>query len=211
MTIKTFTFNPFQENTYVVYDETKEAIIIDAGCILEHERKLIKQFLAEHNLRLVQVLNTHLHLDHQFGNKFIFDNYGLMPAAHKEDEFLLENIKAQGAYFGIPIKEETQPLGSYLNEDEVVRFGNSMFTILHVPGHSPGSIAFYSEEGNCAFVGDVIFRGSIGRTDLVKGDYATLIRSIQTKLLPLPDSTEIYSGHGPVTTIGYEKVNNPYL
>lgn len=211
MTVKTFTFNPFQENTYIVYDETKEAMVIDCGCILDFEKKQLKQFITENELNIVKVINTHLHLDHQFGNKFLYDTYHIAPLAHQEDEFLLENVKSQGAMFGIPIKEEAQALGGYIADNEIFNFGNTTFTALHVPGHSPGNVAFYFENENAVFVGDVLFKGSIGRTDLPKGDYATLIRSIQNRLLPLPDSTVVYSGHGPETTIGEEKVSNPYL
>jgi len=211
MTIKQFTFNPFQENTYIVYDETTEAVIIDAGCIFDAEKQALKQFITDNQLTIKHVLNTHLHLDHQFGNKFLYDTYGLKPEAHKEDEFLLENVVAQAKSFGFPINEEAQELGDYIVENQEIIFGNSTLKAIHVPGHSPGSLALYCEKENLVFVGDVLFLGSIGRTDLAKGDYSTLILSITKKLLPLPDSTVVYSGHGPATTIGYEKLNNPYL
>lgn len=211
MTIKTFTFNPFQENTYLVYDETKQAIVIDCGCILDYEKKTFNQYVSDNGLNIAAVVNTHLHLDHQFGNRFLFETYGIKPLAHKEDEFLLESVKSQGAMFGIPIKEEAQELGGYVEANQEFNVGNMIFKALHVPGHSPGSVALYFENESAVFVGDVLFQGSIGRTDLPKGDYATLIKSIQNNLLPLPDSTVVYSGHGPTTTIGYEKTNNPYL
>lgn len=211
MIVKTFTFNPFQENTYLVYDDTKEAIVIDCGCIIDYEKKAFKQYIADNELNIVKVINTHLHLDHQFGNRFLFETYNIAPVAHAEDEFLLENVKSQGAMFGIPLKEEAQTLSGYIEDNQVFKFGNTTFKALHVPGHSPGSVAFYFENENAVFVGDVLFKSSIGRTDLPKGDYATLILSIQNRLLPLPDSTVVYSGHGPTTTIGEEKVNNPFL
>ena len=211
MTIKTFTFNPFQENTYLVYDETNEAILIDAGCILETEKQLLKRFIEDNKLTLKRVINTHLHLDHQFGNKFLYNTYGIKPEAEKEDEYLLDNVINQARSFGFTVDEEAQTLGGYITENQEIKFGNSSFIALHVPGHSPGSLAFYSKKEGVLFSGDVIFRGSIGRTDLPKGDYATLILSITQKILPLPDSTVIYSGHGPTTTIGYEKQNNPFL
>ena len=211
MTVKIFTFNPFQENTYLVYDDTKEAIVIDCGCIIDYEKKAFKQYIADNELNIVKVINTHLHLDHQFGNRFLFETYNIAPVAHAEDEFLLENVKSQGAMFGIPLKEEAQTLSGYIEDNQIFTFGSTSFKALHVPGHSPGSVAFYFENENAVFVGDVLFKSSIGRTDLPKGDYATLIRSIQNRLLPLPDSTIVYSGHGPTTTIGEEKVNNPYL
>jgi len=211
MTIKTFTFNPIQENTYLVYDETLEAVVIDAGCISKVEKRALKQYMEDNNLTLKRVLNTHLHFDHQFGNRFLFDTFGIKPEAGKEDEYLLENVIAQTRSFGMDVDEEAQPLGGYIIENQEIKFGNSTFTAFHVPGHSPGSMAFYAEKDGVLFAGDVLFRGSIGRTDLPGGDYATLIQSITRKLLPLPDSTVVYSGHGPQSTIGFEKKNNPFL
>lgn len=212
MTIKTFTFNPFQENTYLIYDDTKEAVIIDAGCITNAEKSLLKKFIEENKLTLKKVINTHLHLDHQFGNKFLFDTYGLKPQAHQEDEFLLDSVIAQARSYGFPIEDEkAQTLGGYIADNDEIKFGNSSLRAIHVPGHAPGHLAFYAENDGVLFAGDVLFRGSIGRTDLPKGDYATLIQSITKKLLTLPDSTVVYCGHGPTTTIESEKVNNPYL
>jgi glyoxylase-like metal-dependent hydrolase (beta-lactamase superfamily II) len=211
MTIKTFTFNPFQENTYLLFDETKEAVLIDAGCISDNEKQHLKQFVEDNNLVLKHVINTHLHLDHQFGNKFVFNCFGLKPEACVEDEYLLANVVAQARSYGFSVDEEAQQIGSYIVEDQNIEFGNSTLKAIHVPGHSPGSMAFYSEKEGVLFAGDVLFRGSIGRTDLPRGDYATLILSITKKLFLLPDSTVVYCGHGPTTTIGYEKINNPYL
>ena len=211
MTIKTFVFSPFQENTYLVYDETKEAVIIDPGCYNDTEKQELKQFIERNNLVVKRLLNTHLHIDHQFGNHFVAETYTLLPELCKEDEFLLERIDSQYQMFGLKMEGKAQELGEYIVENQLIKFGNSEFIALHVPGHSPGSMAFYSAENTLVFAGDVLFSGSIGRTDLPKGDYTQLIQSIQTKLLPLPDSTVVYSGHGPITTIGYEKLNNPYL
>lgn len=211
MTIKTFTFNPIQENTYVVNDETGEAIIIDAGCYFENEQKILCNYLEDNKLKLVRVLNTHLHLDHQFGNKFLFDTYRIAPEAHREDEFLLEKVKAGAVIYGFPIQESAQPIGKYLIENQNITFGNTVLKAIHVPGHSPGHLVFYNEKENVLFAGDVLFNGSIGRTDLERGDYATLIHNIIEKLLILPDETLVYPGHGPLTTIGRERVSNPYL
>ena len=211
MTIKTFTFNPIQENTYLVYDETNEAVVIDAGCASDIEKRALKNYIDDNDLTLKRVINTHLHFDHQFGNKFLYDTYGILPEACKEDEYLLEEVVAQVRSFGLDIKEEAQPLGGYLTENQIIKFGNTSFVTYLVPGHSPGSVAFYDEKDGVLFAGDVLFRGSIGRTDLPQGDYGTLIESITNKLLPLPDSTVVYSGHGPSTTIGFEKKNNPFL
>jgi glyoxylase-like metal-dependent hydrolase (beta-lactamase superfamily II) len=160
---------------------------------------------------LKRVLNTHLHFDHQFGNKFLYDTYGIKPEACQEDEYLLEDVVAHVRSFGLDVKEEAQPLGNYITDQQEIKFGNVSFKAFHVPGHSPGSMAFYDEKEGVLFAGDVLFRGSIGRTDLPKGDYATLILSITKKLLPLPDSTVVYCGHGPSTTIGFERKNNPFL
>jgi len=211
MTIKTFTFNPIQENTYLVYDETNEAVVIDAGCASDIEKRALKNYIDDNDLTLKRVINTHLHFDHQFGNKFLYDTYGILPEACKEDEYLLEEVVAHVRSFGLDIKEEAQPLGGYLTENQIIKFGNTSFVTYLVPGHSPGSVAFYDEKDGVLFAGDVLFRGSIGRTDLPQGDYGTLIESITNKLLPLPDSTVVYSGHGPSTTIGFEKKNNPFL
>ena len=211
MTIKTFTFNPFQENTYLVFDETNEAVVIDAGCLQAREKQVLTRFIEDNKLTLKRVLNTHLHLDHQFGNKFLFDTYGIAPEACIEDEILLENVVAQARSYGFPVTEEAQPLGAYIIENQEITFGNSSLKAIHAPGHSPGSMVLYSEKDGVMFAGDVLFQGSIGRTDLPKGDYASLILAITKKLMVLPDSTVVYCGHGPSTTIGYEKKNNPYL
>jgi len=211
MKIKTFTFNPIQENTYLVYDETNEAVVIDAGCVSEIEKRALKNYIEDNELMLKRVLNTHLHFDHQFGNKFLFNTFGIKPEAGEEDEYLLENVISQTRSFGMAVDEEAQPLGGYITDNQEIKFGNTTFKALHVPGHSPGSMAFYDEKEGVLFAGDVLFRASIGRTDLPKGDYATLILSITNKLLPLPDSTVVYSGHGPATTIGFERKNNPFL
>lgn len=211
MTIKAFTFNPFQENTYLVYDETKEAVLIDAGCLMDDEKEQLKRYIVENKLVLKRLLNTHLHLDHQFGNRYVSETFGVKPEACKEDEFLLENVVAQARSFGFAVDEEAQPLGGYIVENQEIEFGDSKLKSLHVPGHSPGSMVFYSEDNSVIFAGDVLFKSSIGRTDLPMGDYATLISNITKKLMTLPDSTVVYSGHGPATTIGHERKNNPYL
>lgn len=211
MTIKIFTFNPIQENTYLLYDETNEAIIIDCGCLYDAEKQQLKKFIEDNQLTLKRVINTHLHLDHQFGNKFLFDTYRISPEAHQEDEFLIELFPLQAQAFGFTNADPAQPLKSYIADNEIVRFGNTELKAVHVPGHSPGSLAYYCGKEGVLFSGDVLFHESIGRTDLIKGDYATLIRSITERLLTLPDSTQVYPGHGDITTIGYEKQYNPFL
>lgn len=211
MTIKIFTFNPIQENTYVVHDETGEAIVIDAGCYFENEKNALRSYIDDNNLKLVKVLNTHLHFDHQFGNKFLFDTYGITPEAHGGDEFLLKRVVTGAVIYGFPVMEDAQPIGTYLQENQDICFGNTSLRTIHVPGHSPGHLVFHNVKDKVLFAGDVLFNGSIGRTDLEQGDYGTLIQNITEKLMILPDETVVYPGHGPATTIGKERVSNPYL
>ena len=190
MTVKCFEFNMFPVNTYVLSDETNEAVIIDAGCYYDDEQEMLKQYIERNGLTVKHLLNTHLHLDHLFGNAFVSKTYGVMPEASADDEFLLPKTKDYCRMFGI---------------------GNTSLKVLSAPGHSPGSLVYYCEKDSCLFCGDVLFRGSIGRTDLDKGDYKQLINSISNKLFPLPDQTKVYTGHGDATTIGNEKMNNPFF
>ncbi len=211
MKIKIFEFNPIQENTYVVYDETGEAVIIDCGCLGKEEEKILDDFIAFNHLTVKHLLNTHLHLDHAFGNAFASKKYGLKPEGNKLEETGMPGLKEQARRFGFELVEDAVTLGTYLEDGDTVTFGNHTLYCLFVPGHSPGSICFYSKEGNCVFAGDVLFQGSIGRTDLWGGSFNTLISGIRRKLLTLPESTVVYPGHGPATTIGEEKRNNMYL
>ncbi|MDR2823697.1 MAG: MBL fold metallo-hydrolase [Prevotellaceae bacterium] len=211
MTVKTFIFNPVQENTYVVFDETREAAIIDAGCISENERRQIDGFIAHNNLKIEHLLNTHSHFDHILGNKYIAQKYGVQPEAHKDDEFMVSSMGSILRSLGIQLNAESEPIGIYLTENDTVKFGNSEFKILHVPGHSPGSLCFYNEKDGILFSGDVLFRGTVGRTDFQYGDYNSLITNIQQKLMPLPNDVIVYPGHGTPTTIGIERETNPYL
>lgn len=212
MIVKTFEFNPISENTYIAYDETKECVIIDPGCFYPDEKNDLFNFITNNDLIVKHVLNTHLHFDHVFGLNFIEDQFHIKTEANKADEFLLENMPAQLQMFGFRnIDEKIPTVGHYLKENDVVTFGNQRMIVLEVPGHSPGSVVFYNQEAGCLFAGDVLFRGSIGRTDLAGGNYEQLIKGIKEKLLPLPGDTIVYSGHGPTTTIAFEKQNNPYL
>ena len=211
MNIKVFPFNPLQENTYLLWDETGEAAVIDAGMLFDKEKERIKRFIDENQLTLKCVINTHLHFDHQFGNKYLFETYGIAPDAGAEDEFLLESAHLVAKNWGIPYSEAVQHPGNYIADNQIINFGNTSLIALHTPGHSPGSYSFYCEEAGMVFAGDVLFNGSIGRTDFVKGDYATLIKSIEERLMTLPDETVVYCGHGPSTTIGYERQYNPFL
>ncbi|GAB6011523.1 MBL fold metallo-hydrolase [Viscerimonas tarda] len=211
MKIKTFEFNPVSVNTYVVYDETNECVIIDAGCFYPDEKSDLLNFILDNDLVVKRLLNTHLHFDHVFGNVFVQEQFDLKACAHKADQFLLDNMAGQMRLFGFKASEEIPEIGAYLNEGDTLRFGNQELSVLHIPGHSPGSIVFYSKDAGCAFVGDVLFRSSIGRTDLAGGNYQELITGIRQKLLTLPPGTIIYTGHGPATSIGEEARNNPYL
>lgn len=211
ITIQAFQFNYFQENTFVLHDDTKEAVIIDCGCCRKEEEKLLSDYITENKLTVKHLLCTHLHLDHIFGNPFANQTYGLKPEAHKADVEQLPSPEAQAKQFGVPGKMVNIPVEKYLVGNEVVKFGHSELLVLTVPGHSPGSVAFYNKKNGFVIVGDALFAGSIGRTDLWGGNQEVLIAAINDKLLSLPDETVVYPGHGPETRIIDEKLNNPYL
>ncbi|MDR1809025.1 MAG: MBL fold metallo-hydrolase [Prevotella sp.] len=211
MEIKVFEFNPVAVNTYIIYDETGECAIIDAGCFSSDEERTLLNYILDKQLSVKYLLNTHLHFDHAWGNVFVKEQFGLKTCAHKADQFLLDNMRGQTRLFGFNPPDELPEIGIYLNEGDTVRFGKQELSVIHVPGHSPGSIVFYSKEANAVFVGDVLFRFSIGRTDLAGGDYRQLIDGIWQKLFTLPPETVVYPGHGPVTTIGNEMENNPFV
>jgi hydroxyacylglutathione hydrolase len=208
--IKTFAFNPFQENTFVLYDHSKEAIIVDAGCFDVDEQKQLDDFITENELKVVKVVNTHCHIDHIFGIQYCVDKYKVPFAANPNDDYLLANAVEQGLMFGVEI-EAPPSVNQPIKEGEALTFGESSLQIFHVPGHSKGSVAIYSKTDNFVLVGDVLFNGSIGRTDLPGGDYDTLMNSIKNKLFTLPPETTVYSGHGPTTTIGQEIKSNPFF
>jgi len=208
--IKTFVFNSFQENTYLLYDETCKAVIIDPGCHSKSEEESLLSFIKENSIKLKHLLNTHSHIDHILGNRFVSEQFKLPVESHKDDVFLIQNAKEQGAVFGFQIEEPPMP-GNYLDESMQVQFGNSVLDIIHSPGHSPGSLVFYNKEEKFMIVGDVLFNQSIGRTDLPGGSYDVLIDSITNKLFPLGDDMEVYTGHGSPTTIGQERISNPFL
>lgn len=208
--IEAFTFNPFQENTFVLYDETKECIIIDPGCYSESEKAELADFIEKNGLKPVHLLNTHCHIDHILGNKFVSEKYGLLPQFNEKEVEILLATTAYGPSMGIYVEESPMP-EKYLDEGDIVKFGNSELEILFTPGHCPGEISFYHKVQKFVIGGDVLFYGSIGRTDLPGGDYATLINSIKTKFLTLDDDYVVYPGHGPETSIGLEKKQNPFL
>ena len=211
MIIKKFKFNPFPVNTFILYDETNECVVIDAGMLFDNEKEQFNSFITSNNLKIKHLLNTHLHFDHIVGNPFIEKKFGMKAKAHEADIFLLNRAKEQAAMYGFHLDDENISLETFINEEDVIQFGNSELKILHVPGHSPGSLVFYSVANKCIFSGDVLFYQSIGRTDLPGGNYQELIDNIQEKLLILPDETLVYPGHGPTTTIGKEKRGNMFL
>lgn len=208
--VKSFTFNPVEENTYVLYNAQNECCIIDPGCYFQEERDGLKTDIEKTGGTPVLLLNTHCHLDHVFGNKFIYDTWGLPLHLHEKEKPVLDFAPQAGQLWQLPFDNYDGPL-VYLEEGNTIKIGGDELEILFTPGHSPGSVSFYHAAGGFVIGGDVLFNGSIGRTDLPGGDFDTLINSIQTRLFTLPDDTKVYSGHGPVTTIGFEKMNNPFV
>ena len=205
-----FTFNGFQENTYILSDDTKECVIIDPGCYSNEEQQVLATYITENELTPVKLLNTHCHIDHVLGNNFVASKYNVGLEMHQKDLPTLHATPEYGQTFGFNIDKSPEPT-TLLNDGDVVKFGNSELHVLFTPGHAPGHIVFVSHNDKFVINGDVLFRSSIGRTDLPGGDYDTLITSIKTKLMTLPEDFEVFSGHGPSTTIGFEKSNNPFL
>lgn len=210
MTIKTFVFNPFQLNTYLLYDESLEGIIIDAGNSNPQEDAELFEFLERENIQIKGLYYTHAHVDHIVGNNAIINKFNIKAATHKDSLSFFEQAPAYGASLGFDVENLILP-EILLSEGETITFGNSKLQLIHTPGHADGSICFYSEEEQFVIVGDVLFRGSIGRTDLPTGDFDLLSKSIIEKLYSLPNGVKVYSGHGPSTSIGYEKINNPFV
>ncbi|MBI2967268.1 MAG: MBL fold metallo-hydrolase [Bacteroidetes bacterium] len=206
-----FTFNPFAENTLILYDNSGECVIIDAGCYELPENNEIRNFITNHKLNPVRLLNTHCHIDHVLGNRFISKEYGLISEIHKNDLPVLNSTVSVALMWNIPHVDEPPPPGKYFSNGDIINFGTSELEVRFSPGHSPGHVVFVSHEGKFVIAGDVLFNMSIGRTDLPGGDYDTLIRSIKEKIFPLSDDFTVYPGHGPATTIGFEKKHNPFL
>ncbi len=211
MEVKQFIFNMFQENTYVLTDEEKNCIIIDPGCFFEEEQERLVGYIRSNGLRLTRIIQTHLHLDHIFGCQVLFDGFGIQPEAHASDEFFLDIFPTYGRKFGIDEELKCVPLKSYLSDGDVIKLGDSELHVIHTPGHSPGGVCFYAPKEKLLFSGDSLFMGSIGRTDLERGNGPELIRSLTEKLMVLPVDTTVLPGHGPKTSIGFEKANNPYI
>ena len=211
MKIEKFTFNAFSENTFIVSDNTKECIIIDPGCYNEHEKNELVKYVTDNHLKPVMLINTHCHIDHVFGNKFAAEKWGLELQIHKLELEILESSADVAKLYGFENYEISPNAEIFLNEQDEIKFGESKLEILFTPGHSPGHIALHSAKDKVLISGDVLFHNSIGRTDLPGGNYDTLIKSIKEKILLLHDETVIFCGHGPSTTIGSEKLNNPFL
>ena len=209
MHIRSFTFNPFEENTYVVYDDTREAAIIDPGCYEKEEQQALKAFVASEKLHIVLLLNTHCHIDHVLGNYFVKKEYNVPMLVHPTEIPVLKAVKTYAPNYGFPGYQEVLP-DRELKEGTPVTFGSTSLDVLFLPGHSPGHVGFYNPLQKQLIAGDVLFYHSIGRTDLPGGNIDTLLSSIHQKLFSLPDDTVVHPGHGTVTTLGEEKVNNPF-
>jgi len=210
ITIQSFCFSAFQENTYVLYNELNEAIIIDPGCYTRIEEKILSDFIRKENLKPVLLLNTHCHLDHVFGNNYVSETYGLTAHIHPNEQIVLDRLPEAAAKWGAPTEAYKGAI-QYIEHGEIIPFGNEQFKVLLTPGHSPGSVCFYHVEQDFMIGGDLIFKDGVGRTDLPGANPQDLIKSIREQIFPLPDSLTIYSGHGPATTWGREKEHNPYI
>lgn len=210
LTYTVFTFNPFAENTYIITNSSKEALILDPGCYYPEERQLLHDFFLKNQVKPVKLVNTHCHLDHVFGNKWVNETYHLELHLHPDEEVVLQHAPQAGVMWGAPVDNYTGPL-HYLKDNEYLIFGEYIFKIILVPGHSPGSICLYCENEKVLLGGDVLFRLSIGRTDLPGGNHSALLRNIKEKIFTLPDDVVVLPGHGESTTIGFEKKNNPFL
>lgn len=207
--IRSFVFNALQENTYVLFDETRECVIVDPGCHTETERQELTDFIASQDLRVRMLLNTHCHVDHVLGNHFVKEKYDVLLHIHRLDEPTLKAVEIYAPHYGFYQYQGTTA-DQFLQEDTDIRFGSSVLRVLFVPGHAPGHVAFYAAQEKIIVSGDVLFYNSVGRTDLPGGNFETLIQSIHQKLFTLPDDVIVYPGHGPETSIGFEKRTNPF-
>jgi hydroxyacylglutathione hydrolase len=211
ITVEQLTYNPFQENTFLVYDETNDCVVIDPGMYTQEERIAFENHIKNKGLNLVKLISTHSHLDHVFGNAFVAETFNLGLQIHKEDLQTLEMFDRTVALYQIPNTQKSPMPSSYFEEGDKIEFGNSHLDIVFVPGHAPGHVAFISHKDKFVINGDCLFYGSIGRTDLPGGNHDQLLDSIRTKLFILRDDYKVYCGHGPATTIGFEKQNNSFL
>lgn len=206
-----FTFNPFQENTYLLYDDTKECVIIDPGCYELQEKRELMNYIQREELKPVRLLNTHCHIDHVFGNKFVAETYNLELEIHEGEVPVLASTESVATMYGIGNVDKSPAPGRFIEEGEEIRFGETVLKTLFTPGHSPASISFYCKKDAFVIAGDVLFHQSIGRTDLPGGSLPVLLASIREQLFTLGDEVKVYPGHGRATTIQEEKVGNPFL
>ena len=207
-----FTFNPIQENTYLIWDEeTLEAAIVDAGCWNRQEEQMLEGTIAAHGLKMKFALQTHAHFDHVFGLPFIHRTYGLRPVMHTDEADTYRQMPGMAAQFGLNMGGGMPPIGRLMRDGEELQLGRSIVRFIHTPGHTPGSASLYVPGEGLLFSGDTLFQGSLGRTDLPGGDYEAELDSISRKLFLLPDQTEVLCGHGPSTSIGWEKQHNPFV
>ena len=210
-TIEVFEFSPFAENTYIVSDETKECLIVDPGCFFPQEKAALRKYILDNELKPVRLLNTHCHLDHIFGNNFVFQSFGLYPELHEGELPVLQAAPQIAKQYGLPPMEPSPMPQRFIEEGEIVTFGNTELKALYTPGHSPASLSFYCEPDDFVLCGDVLFYGSIGRTDLPGGNMTRLLRSVRSELFTLPGHTSVLPGHGPGTTVRHEKEYNPFF
>ncbi|HLS38902.1 MAG TPA: MBL fold metallo-hydrolase [Sphingobacterium bovisgrunnientis] len=210
LTIETFTFNPYQENTYLLIDQEGNCVIIDPGMHSLQEQSYFKDFIVNNNLKPTLLLNTHCHIDHVLGNHFIHENWGLKPNFHEFEVPVLVSVENYAPQMGF--RYETSPIPeTFLQDKEIIEFGGHKIEAIFAPGHSPGHLCYYIADQKILIGGDVLFQNSIGRTDLPGGDHQTLLNSIQKRIYRLPENVEVYPGHGPTTTIGFEKKTNPFV
>jgi hydroxyacylglutathione hydrolase len=208
--IKKFIFNAFQVNTYLLYDETLDCAIIDAACYEEKEKKELVDFIKKNKLNLVRNINTHCHIDHILGNDFIAETFGIFPEYHEESVPFFLSAKEIGSSFGYSIEKFPDP-ERFIQGGDRITFGTTTLKVLYTPGHAAGSVCLYNESEGYVITGDVLFKDTIGRTDLPTGNFNALMSSIRERLFSLPEETIVYAGHGPDSTIGYEKQNNPFI
>ena len=208
--LQRFTFNPYQENTYILFDDQGQAAIIDPGMYTLGEQQELVDFISENHLKPILLLNTHCHIDHVLGNRFVHEQYGLLPQFHEKELPLLVEVQNYAPQMGF--RYDVSPIGeTFLPSEGAVQLGAETLKLIFAPGHSPGHLCFYHEETNIVIGGDVLFFNSIGRTDLPGGNHEQLLHSIATQIYVLPDETVVYPGHGPETTIGKEKLTNPFI
>jgi len=210
ISIKKFTFNPFSENTYIISNSAKDCILIDPGCSNAYENEQVVNFIEKNQLTPVRLLNTHCHVDHIPGNAFLAEKYNLGLEIHPLEVPILASAPTYGPMFGFEVDEQPKP-SHFLNHGDVESFGDLTFSVLHAPGHSPGSICFYFDTEKIVICGDVLFKGSVGRYDIPGANGEDLFRSVTEVMMALPDDVIVYSGHGPETTIGDERKTNPFL